>query len=122
VSRLIFAVTVTASSRVMEFPAVTILAPRLIPPVPASRVIEALSEPVICPFTVMDPAPAGERIVTGSKKVTAPLIVIAPVPVALPIVIEVNPLARAAISEAIRSRVPTPVSAAPPMAMAWEAV
>ena len=97
----------TLSLMVMSCPAVVIPALSVVVAPEPSIVIEALSAPVSALLTVILPAPAGARIVTGSLKVIAAM-VIAPVPAAAPMVIELNPLARVAISAAVRSRAPVP--------------
>ena len=62
-----------------------------------SSFTEALSAPVICPSTVMEPGATGAWIVTGSRKVIARTS-IACVPVARPIVMLLCPSASAPIS------------------------
>ena len=99
VSKTIFAPKVIAPKIEIAAPEVTISAFNVVvAPVPSS-VTEALSAPVICPLTAIDP-PEGFRIVTGSLKVTA-VIVAPPLLSERPIVIPLKPFCKYPISVSV---------------------
>ena len=87
---------------VLPAPAVNVKVP--LSPVPAINVMAPLAVAVVnAPVTVIAPATPGDWIVIGSVKVTA-LTATAPVPSDLPIVIELKPLVKEAISAVLKAK------------------
>ena len=97
-----------------RLPATTFVAaplPSVMPPVRAVSVTAFPAEVRVALLAIAPPTS-----VTSSLKTAAAPTVTAPVPsAARPMVIEPNPLASAAMSPAVTSRLPAPLSAAPPM-------
>ena len=108
---MVAALSSTASLIIIGLPCVTIPASNVVVEPRPLNVTEALSLPVICPVTFIDP-PKGVRMVTGSTKVDDPITIVC-VPVARPMVIPVKPSANAAISVSLISKVPIPRAGEP---------
>ena len=93
--------------------------PRSSMPPEEVRVIDALSFPVIAPFSFAEPLP--EITVSGSLTEILPSS-ISPIPSERPMVIELKPSARLFMSLVVRSKVVTPRSLLPPTTICASAV